>query len=174
MEMGKLGENLHRSSFTITSLERIRKVLNSGIFGNLYTKPNASLINFMEQSLWEDNNHSANEEIPTPLNGIRSFIIGYTRTSHWFLSYARWIQSTTHYTVSLRSILILFSHVRLSGTFSSGFPTNILMHFSCPIRATWHAPLIDHSNNTEYILKHTSYEVLHYAVFSNLPPLPTS
>jgi hypothetical protein len=46
----------------------------------------------------------------------------------------------------LRSLLILFTHLRLylhSGLFESGFPTNILYAFLfTPIRATCHAHLI--------------------------------
>jgi hypothetical protein len=42
-------------------------------------------------------------------------------------------------TVYLRSILMLFTHLRLglySGLFPSGFPTNLLYVFFSPIRAT--------------------------------------
>jgi hypothetical protein len=62
----------------------------------------------------------------------RRFIIVFTRTLHWFLSWARWIQSIPFHPVSLRSILILIAHLRLglpSGLFPSGFPTNILYAF---------------------------------------------
>jgi hypothetical protein len=48
---------------------------------------------------------------------------------HLFLSLARPIQSTSPHPTSPRSILILFTHLRLclpSGLFPSGFPANIV------------------------------------------------
>jgi hypothetical protein len=55
-------------------------------------------------------------------------------------------QSNPHHTISLRSILILSTHLRLglpSCFFTSGFPTDILYAFLfSPIRATWPAHLI--------------------------------
>jgi hypothetical protein len=64
--------------------------------------------------------------------GTRRFITVFTRTRHWSLSWARWIQSTPSHTVSLRSILMLTSYLRLclpSGLFPSSFPTKILYAF---------------------------------------------
>jgi hypothetical protein len=57
------------------------------------------------------------------------------------------VRSSPHHpNLSLRSILILSTHLRLglpSGFFPSGFPTNILYAFLVsPIRATWPAHLI--------------------------------
>jgi hypothetical protein len=45
--------------------------------------------------------------------GTRRFINVFTTACHWFLSWTRCIQSTTSYPLSLRSALILSSHVRL-------------------------------------------------------------
>jgi hypothetical protein len=75
--------------------------------------------------------------------GARRFITVFTRALHWSLFSVRSIQSIPPHPISLRSILILFTHLRLglpSGLFPSGFPTNILYAFllshscymSCP------------------------------------------
>jgi hypothetical protein len=61
--------------------------------------------------------------------GTRRFITVFTTALHWSLSWARWIQSIPPYTISLKSIVILFSHLRLglpSDLFPSGFPTKTL------------------------------------------------
>jgi hypothetical protein len=62
----------------------------------------------------------------------RKFITVITRALQWSLSWARSIQSIQSRPISLKSIFILFTHLRLdlpSGLFSSGFPTNILYGF---------------------------------------------
>jgi hypothetical protein len=64
--------------------------------------------------------------------GTRRFNIVFTRALHWSLSWAMSIQTTPSRPISLRSILILSTYLRLglpSGLFPSGFPTNILYAF---------------------------------------------
>ncbi|PNF43097.1 hypothetical protein B7P43_G02301, partial [Cryptotermes secundus] len=76
----------------------------------------------------------------------RRFITVFTRALHWSLSRAKAIQSTPPHPISIRSILILSTHLRLglpSGLLPSLFPTNILYAFLLsPIRATCPAHLI--------------------------------
>jgi hypothetical protein len=78
--------------------------------------------------------------------GTRRFITVFTRSFHWSLSWSRWIQSIPSHPISLRSILILSTHLRLglpSSLLPYDFPTNILYAFLfSPIRATCLALLI--------------------------------
>jgi hypothetical protein len=64
--------------------------------------------------------------------GTRRFNTVFTIALHWCLSWAIYLQSTTSHPISLRSILILSTHLRPglpSGLFPSGLPTNILYIF---------------------------------------------
>jgi hypothetical protein len=82
----------------------------------------------------------------TAFYGTRKFITVFTRALHLSLSWARPIQSIPSHPISLRSILILSTYLRLglpNGLLPSGFPTNILYAFLLsPIRATCPAHLI--------------------------------
>jgi hypothetical protein len=74
--------------------------------------------------------------------GIRRFNTVFTRVLHWSLSSAISIQFTPSYPISLRSILILSTHLRheiVSGLLPSGFPTNILyaLQFIVKYKQNW-------------------------------------
>ena len=89
-------------------------------------------------------------------HGIRRFITALTILRHPSLSWTSPIQSIYPHRTFWRSILILFTHLRLglpSGLFPSVFPTKTLYtHLSSPIRATCPAHLIGllcNSNKTK-------------------------
>jgi hypothetical protein len=95
---------------------------------------------FMELSpSWGAVNCATPQE-PPAFHGTRRFNTVFTRALHWSLSWAISMLSTPSYPISLRSILILSTHLRLSlpsGLVPSGMPTNILYAFLfSPIRAT--------------------------------------
>jgi hypothetical protein len=57
--------------------------------------------------------------------GTIRFIVVFTQARHWTLSWASWIQFAPSIPISLRSILMLSSHLRLglpSGLLPSGLP----------------------------------------------------
>jgi len=75
-----------------------------------------------------------------------NFITMFIRARHWSLSWARWIQSTLSYQISLTSMPILSCHPLLgllSSLFTSGFRTKILFTLlNPPMRATCTANLV--------------------------------
>jgi hypothetical protein len=80
----------------------------------------------------EENVRSASHEM-SRLFGSRFFITAFLSAHQWTLSWARWFQSTSLNAISLRSILILSSHLRAGlpiSLFLLGFPTNILYALS--------------------------------------------
>jgi hypothetical protein len=88
--------------------------------------------------------------VPQLLNNFlvhenRRFITVLTRSLHWFLSWVRSIQPISSHPISLRSIVILSTHLRfglLSGLCPFRFPTKILYsppscYMPWPCSLTW-------------------------------------
>jgi len=103
-------------------------------------------------------------------HGTRRFITALTNVRHLSLSCARPIQSIYPHPTSWRSVLILFTHLRLglpSGLLPSGFPTKTLYTpLSLPIRATCPA----HHILLDFITRTILGE--EYKSFSSSAPLP--
>jgi hypothetical protein len=96
--------------------------------------------------------------------GIRRFITVFTIAFYWSLSWARSIQFIPPHPISLRSILILCTYLRLglpSGLLPSGFPTNILYAF---LRATCPAHRMK-ILNTLSKLEQKSQQLAHHSRF---------
>jgi hypothetical protein len=80
---------------------------------------------------WETASCVAIQEFPT-FYGTRMFITVFTRTLQCSLFLVRSLLSIPPHTITVGSILILSTHLRLGfpcGLFPSGFPTNILYAF---------------------------------------------
>ena len=94
-----------------------------------------STISMEERPCAETNRSSASHDFPA-FYGTRKFITANTKARNLYLSWARSIKFRSSHSNSLRSILILFSHLRLglpSGLLPTGFPIKTL-----------YAPLLSH------------------------------
>jgi hypothetical protein len=79
--------------------------------------------------------------------GTQRFITVLTRALHWSLSWVRSIQSIPPYPISLRSILILSSYLRLVVWFLLALLFPISPN-ACYMLCPSHPPWLDHSNYT--------------------------
>jgi hypothetical protein len=75
--------------------------------------------------LWKADSHSACQATACLLDGTQRFITVLTKVRHWTLSWASRIQFVPSIPISLRSILMLSSHLRL------GLPSGLLPSSLC-------------------------------------------
>jgi hypothetical protein len=89
---------------------------------------------------WESKSRWATEEFNN-FDESRRFITIFTKVCHWFLSWARWIQSVTPHPVTLRSVFLMLSfnlHPGLpNGLLHSDFPTRTRYPLSFLFHACW-------------------------------------
>jgi len=109
-------------------------------------------------------------------HGTRRFITALTSVCHLSLSWASPIQSIYPHPTSWRSILILFTHLRLglpSGVFRSGFPTKTLYNHPPHPYAPHAQPISFFSilSPPQYWVRSTNHLAPRCAV-SSIPPLP--
>ena len=109
-------------------------------------------------------------------HGTRRFITALTSVRNLSLSWARPIQSIYPHPTSWRSILILFTHLRLGlliGLFPSGFATKTLNTPSAHPYAPHAQPISYFSilSPAQYWVRSINHLAPRYAV-SSIPPLP--
>jgi hypothetical protein len=92
----------------------------------------------------------------------RRFITIFTKARHWTVSWASWIQFVSSFTISLRSSLMLSSHIRLglpNGLLPSGLPSKILSHPS-------HPPGFNHPNNVRWRIQAVKFIIMQFSLWS--------
>jgi hypothetical protein len=154
-----------RRHMVLTSLTKREKGINEGDFMSCTQRNGADSFLISRQL--------CSYSIFLTFYGTRRFIVVFTTALQWSLSWDRSIQSLPIHPISLRSTLILPSHLRLgrsSGLFPSTYHIKTLyaLLFSpCVL----HEPHISCSFTRTFLVslaKSTIYEAPHYAVFSNL------
>jgi hypothetical protein len=123
-----------QSAFNSLHEFKIRQIINSTAYihvDRINRQYNTYLLTVLSPS-WEAANCAATQELPSILKETQRFITVFTIALHWSLSWARSIQSIPSHYISLRSGLIVSTHLRLglpSCILPSGFPTNIQYAF---------------------------------------------
>jgi hypothetical protein len=132
----------------------------------------------IQNILCKADSHSACQTIVCFLYGTRMFITVLTKPRHWTLSWARRIQFAPSITFFLRSILILFSHLRLglpSGLFPSNLPTKtpstpLPSPHACYTSRPPHPPWFNHPNNIRWRIQAVNFIMMQFSPLSVFLP----
>jgi len=132
--------------WTHNCMDQRRDDGSSWFFRNVNTSNTARCINPQDRHLILPNKLTVTQPAKKFLAfySTRRLTAVFTRAHHWSVSWARWIQSTTSHSISLRSIVILFSHFHLGLQMISSiqvFQSKYCKHFS-PLSFMLHAPPI--------------------------------
>jgi hypothetical protein len=99
---------------------------------------------------------------------IQIFMTVFTNTHQWSLSCIRWIQFILSHPISLRSILILFSHLRpgyekvsfLSDFFPLKFGMCLSFHHACCMLSQPYHAWLYHFSNTRWRVKSMDFLIM--------------
>jgi hypothetical protein len=129
--------NRHWTSGFQVELIRYNKTQMPSAFHHLFTQ-NWTPTPWIEAGSSEANSHQDSQEIPLLQNPKVHY--RFHKSPRLVPIWVRWIQFPHSHTISIRSIIILSSYLRLGlqrGLFPSGFPIKILYAFlTSPVRAT--------------------------------------
>jgi hypothetical protein len=123
-------------------LFQLQKLRNVECDWKMGTSSYVLTYSMVQDILWKTDSHSACQTITCFLYGTRKFITVLTKDRHRTLSWVSWIRFAPSIPISLNSILMLSSHLRLGlpiGLLPLGHRTKSLetlfpspMHATCP------------------------------------------
>jgi hypothetical protein len=97
--------------------------------------------------------------------GTRRFITVFTTARHKPISWARWIQSTPHHSMSLRSILMLSSHLRVGPYINEVFRSQDFVCISNRSHTCYMPrPSLSHHHNIWWSVQVMKFLIMHPAL----------
>jgi hypothetical protein len=111
----------------------------------------------VQDILWKVHSYSDCQRIACFHYGTQRFITVFTKTHHWTLSWASWIQFAPTTPISLRSILMLFSHLCLGPV--STCP------YACYMSYPPHPPWFNHPNSIRWRIQAMKFIIIHFFSF---------
>jgi hypothetical protein len=103
----------------------------------------------VQDIIWKADINSACQQISCFLYRTRRLITVFTKVHHWTLSWASRIQYVPSIPISLRSSLMLSSHLRLGLPNQNSVNTSPLPH-ACHMSRLSHLPWFNHPNNIRW------------------------
>jgi hypothetical protein len=127
--------------------------------------------------IWKADSHSDSQKISFFLYGTRRLITVFTKVRHWTLSWASRIQFAPSITISLRSSLLLSSHLRLVFPVDSSLQTSQpkpckhlspphACHMSHPPQPPW----FNHPNNIRWRIQAAKFIIMQFSPWSIFIP----